>query len=448
MSTPERDIDISNARQALQSAANPEQGIQRTQGNAEVIYNALTRAWGMPSFKIGAAERATPTSAYRRKLASDPDTVVERYGTRSPFVTAATAGADYDTGNIEQNGQGRQTRDAMEALTASANPEDSRALVDETIIGDAAPIDVDPVIFNVLNNEVPELNIIEQVAQPGFSFKYNVISDRDAPIGMLSESEAAGDLEANFTPQSFTLSDETLDMKRQVGLFKVSDFSQRAMTSLDYMDPRETTLGQGTIAHNKFKVKQMYYGDPSVAAGDNSIEDADAYEGLAKIADDAGNSTDKSAVSSGILEDLLSELTDAVTNTGLTFDRARFLVSQQLYNEIYEEVTPTIRLDGYDADVEYGPQGISLSTEFGTAPITPTPNIRNYSGLTGVGSGSSTGDVFLIDELAVQFRQLAPMSTVPLGRTGLADRVSMFEYYTLVDRSQGNHTFWLQDYAI
>jgi hypothetical protein len=448
MSASDRDIDISNARQAIRTAANPESGIQRTQGNADLIYDALTRAWGMPSFKIGAAERATPTSAFRRKLANEPDEVEERYGTRSPFVTASTAGSEYDTGDIDANGQGRQTRDAMNALAESADPSNARALVDETIIGDAAPVDVDPVIFNVLNNEVPELNIIEQVAQPGFEFKYNVISDRDAPIGMLSESEAAGDLEDQFTPQSFTLSDETISMKRQVGLFKVSDFSQRAMTSLDYMDPRETTLGQGTIAHNKFKVKQMYYGDPSVGAGDQSIEDADAFEGLAKIADDAGNSEDKSDVSSGILEDLLDELTDAVVNTGLTFDRARFMVSQSLYNQLYDEQTPVIRIDGYEADVEYGPRGISLSTEFGTAPITPTPNIQAYGDLTGVGSNASLGDVFLIDELATQFRQLAPMSTVPLGRTGLADRVSMFEYYTLVDRSQGNHTFWLQDYDI
>jgi hypothetical protein len=56
--------------------------------------------------------------------------------------------------------------------------------------------------------------------------------------------------------------------------------------------------------------------------------------------------------------------------------------------------------------------------------------------------------VFLIDEMAIQFRQLAPMSTVPLGRTGLADRIAMFEYYTLLDRSQGNHTYWFQDYDI
>lgn len=446
MSTTQDSPDLTGVRDEIADVANPENAANMTRDKAERIHHALTTAWGMPQVPISrAGDLGVPVSALRRKFANEPEWVKERYGVEHPFVAAAVPGTEFDA---ESSDASERTTRAVESVMSATEPETERALVDEGVVGAAAPVDVDPLIFNVLNNEVPELNIIDTVAQPGFQFKYNVISDRDAPIGMLSETEAAGDLESQFTPQSFTLSDETISMKRQVGLFKISDFTQRAMTTLEYMDPRETTLGQGAIAHNKFKVKQMYYGDPSVGAGDQSIEDGDAYEGLAKIADDAGNSVDKSTVASGFLEDLLSELTDVVTSTGLTFDRARFMVSQQFYNQIYEEQTPVIRIDGYEADVEYGPRGISLSTEFGTAPITPTPNIRNYSGLTGVGSGSDVGDVFLIDELAVQFRQLAPMSTVPLGRTGLADRVSMFEYYTLVDRSQGNHTYWFQGYDI
>jgi len=446
MSATDRNIDLSTAREDIRDAADTESAVNMTRTKAETIHHALTTAWGMPQVPINrAGETGVPVSAFRRYLHDNPEEVKERYGTERPFATAAAIGQEYDSDTTEAD---TRTRAAIDALRQSVDADNERAIVDETVVGAAAPVPVDPVLFNVLNNEVPELNVITEIAQPGFEFKYNVISDRDAPVGMLSESEAAGDLEDQFTPQSFTLSDDTISMKRQVGLFKISDFSQRAMTTLDYMDPRETTLGQGTIAHQKFKVKQMYYGDPSVGAGDQSVEDGDAFEGLAKIADDAGNSIDKSGVSSGILEDMLDELTEVVTTTGLTFDRARFMVSQQLYNAIYDEVTPTIRLDGYDADVEYGPQGIALSTEFGTAPITPTPNIRNYADLTGVGSDSDPGDVFLIDEMAVQFRQLAPMSTVPLGRTGLADRVSMFEYYTLVDRSQGNHTYRLAGYDI
>jgi len=433
----------------IRESLNPDAGMTRER--AEKIHKALTRAFGLPEVTIGpGGERGVPTTALKRKFANDPEWVEERYGTRHPFVAMATAGQDYteerESGTVGESQTTRAIDSVMDARETT--PDGERALVDNGVIGAAAPVDVDPMIWEVERSAAPELSIVQSVAQPGFSFKYNVIKDRDSPIGMLSEAEAAGDLEDQFTPQSFTLSDETKDMKRQVGLFKVSDFSQRAMETLQYMDPRETTLGQGVISHQLFKAKQLFYGDPSVGAGDNSIEDTEAFEGLAKIAADASNVKDKSTVSSGILEDLLDELTTATLNSGLTWDRARFMVSQQLYNKIYEEATPTIRLDGYDADVEFGPQGISLSTEYGTAPITPAPNIRNYSGLTGVGSTSGTGDVFLIDELAVQFRQLAPMSTIPLGRTGLADRVAMFEYYTLVDRSQGEHTYRFEGYDI
>jgi len=246
MSTTQ-DIDLSTAGDDIRDLADPENAANMTRTKAERIHHALTTAWGMPELPISrSGEMGVPISAVRRKFANEPETVKERYGTKYPFVAASVVGQEYERDSTEADAA---TTRAVESLHESVDPDSQRALVDEGVIGAAAPIEVDPVLFNVLNNEVPELNIIEQIAQPGFQFQYNVISDRDTPIGMLSESEAAGDLESSFTPQSFTLSDETLSMKRQVGLFKVSDFSQRAMTTLDYMDPRETTLGQGTIAH-------------------------------------------------------------------------------------------------------------------------------------------------------------------------------------------------------
>jgi hypothetical protein len=154
---------------------------------------------------------------------------------------------------------------------------------------------------------------------------------------------------------------------------------------------------------------------------------------------------DKTGTTSGYLEDLLDFLTQQVTTSGLSFGRARFLVSLQFYNKVYDELTPTIRLDGYDADVEYGPQGLALGHERGSVPITPCDNIRDYQAeSSGVASNSTNGDVFLIDENAVQFRQLAPMSSMPLGRVGLAERAAIFEYGALVDKSLGEHTHRLR----
>jgi hypothetical protein len=420
------------------------------QGQAtDNVYRGLTTKYGLPEVIVGrGGQLGVPTSALKRKAAEEPEWLEDRYGTRHPFLAAAMAGPEFDA---DTESAGTRTTDAIRSVIDAESNE--RALIDNTIIGDAAPVEVDPVIVDVQRSAAPELDVIQSVAQPGFTYQYNVISNRDSPVGFLSESEAAGDLESQFTEQSFTLSDETVSHTRQVGLVKVSDFSQRAMETLEYMDPRETALGQAVISHTLQQARALFYGDPDQAAGDRSIEDGDAPRGLARFAEQAGNTTSKSAVSSGFMEDLLDELTTKIQNSGLTWDRARFFVSPFMYNALYEEATPVVRLDGYDADVEFGPQGIALSSEQGTVPITPAPNIRSYSGFAGLASSSDPGDVFLIDELAIQKRQLAPMSTVTLGRTGLADRVALFEYYSFVDKSLDtansvSHTEYYQAYDI
>lgn len=410
---------------------------------AKRIYNGLTTQWGLPETLIGEGGRTgVPTSTLKQKAANEPEFLQERYGDENFFLKAMAAGPRY-----------QQSTESVRALEEASTrtvptPDGKRALVDESIVGAATPIEVDPRIVDIQRRAAPVLDIVQTQAQPGFKAQYNIISGRDDPVGFLSEAEAAGDLESQFSPQSFNLDTSTKDMKIQVGLVKVSDFAQRAEQTLDYMDLRQTSLGQAMIAQALQKARGFFYGDPSVAAGDQSIEDADAYEGMAKIFDKAGNSMDKSTVSSGFLQDLLDEVTVQTENTGLTWDRARYLVSPRFYNAVYDEVTPVVRMDGYDADVEYGPQGLAIGTEMGSVQISPCPNIRSYSGFSGVGANSDPGDVFLIDEMAFQYRQLAPTSTVPLGRTGLADRVAMFEYGTPIDKAHGNHGLWLQGYDI
>jgi hypothetical protein len=415
-----------------------------TDNNARTIYDTLLRAMGLPEVPIERGRVGVPVSHIQDKLldsheqhADDPDTETraeQQFGTRSPFAAAAAAGAGY------------QDVDESERI-APVESMSERAAIDYSVVGAASPVEVDPRLVDIQRSAAPVLSVITTQAQAGFEAQYNIIDNRNDPIGMVSEAEAAGDI-SSLSEGDFSLETENKRMKIYLDQARISDYSQRAEDTLNYMDLSETTLGQRTIAHALFKAKQIFYGDPSVGAGDRSIEDDDAYEGMAKIFDDASNSIDKSTVSSGFLEDMLDEVTVQVTNTGLMWDSARFLVSPQFYNAIYDEVTPTVRLDGYDADVEYGPQGLAIGTEQGSVEITPCDNIRSYGGLSGVGSNSDVGDVFLIDERATQFRQLAPFSTVPLGRTGLADKVAMFEYGTLIDKAHGNHGLWLQQYDI
>jgi len=300
-------------------------------------------------------------------------------------------------------------------------------------------------IIDVQRSNAPILDTIPSVAQPGFTAQYNVFDGRTLNGGYMTESDAA-DLSDN-TGSEFSVTTATKDMKIMVEPLNVSDFSQRAEETLDYMNLMNTTMGQVMKGIFLRKAKTYLYGDPD-GGGTGEHESTETFEGLASFAEGT-NTVNKTDVSGGLLEDMLAYLTDEVTSSGLTFGRGHYLVSPQFYQEIYGEVTPTIRLDGYDADVEYGPQGIALGNGRNSVPITPLPNIKDYSSdSSGVGSDSTNGDVFLYDEDSLQFRQLAPMSTVPLGRLGLADRAAIFEYGTLIDKSQGAHTHRLRYGAV
>lgn len=424
----------------------------QTHENAKKAFDAIVEGWDLPRTYIGDGQTGIPLSQFKQAVweshrstspTDDEETLTERrYGTRHPFIGAMLVGREYDPGN----GEARDAN-ALFEHTRDATPEDQRALVDDGIVKDASPIEVDPMIIDIQRSNAPILDVIQAVAQPGFQAQYNVFDGRTLNDFFLTESEAA-DLTDN-TGSEFSLQTETKDMRIIATLINVSDFSARAEQTLDYMDLMDTTVGQVMKEIFITKAKTYVYGENG-AAGSGLHEDSNGFDGLAKFAADADNVNDKTGINSGFLEDVLDYLTDQTTTSGLTFGRSRVLCSPQMYNAIYDEVTPVIRLDGYDADVEYGPQGIAIGHERGSVPITPVPAIRDVqSSSSGVGSNSTNGDVFIFDEQAVQYRQLAPMSSVSLGRDGLSEKVGIFEYGTLIDKSletsgPGGHTHRLR----
>lgn len=422
-------------------------GGSRNNQKGEAIYRTIVDGWDLPESYIGGGMRGVNLTdlkkAWHREWReisphSEDKTTLERlYGTRHPFLAAALIGTEYEPGS----GKARDA-DRIFTHTRDAKPDSQRALVDDGIVKAASPVEVDPMIVDIQRSNAPILDIIPAVAQPGFTAQYNIFDGRTLNDFFVTEADAA-DLTDN-TGSEFSITTTTTDMKIMATLLNVSDFSQRAEETLDYMNLMDTTVGQVMKEYFLVKAKAFLYGDPN-GGGTGEHEDSNGFEGLASFASTGSNVVDKTAVSGGFLEDMLDYLTDQVTSSGLTFGRARFLVSPQFYNQIYDEVTPVVRIDGYDADVEYGPQGLAIGHERGSVPITPVDNIRDYqSESSGVGSNSTNGDVFLIDEDSIQYRQLAPTSTVPLGRLGLADRAALFEYGTLIDKSQGNHTHRLR----
>ena len=415
------------------------QGGSTTRSKADRIFDGLVAGWGMPETRVGAdAVRGSNISLVRDMAVEDDwrdnetETWLERnYGAKRPFLAGAAAVTDEDD----------------HAATRAYESMQERATVDATTQGikGASPVEVDPEIVETLRSRAPIVQRVTHQAQAGFQTQYNIVSDRSDPLGMVNESTAV-DLSGE-TPQDFTLSTETKDMEIYVDLVEISDFTARAEDTLNYMDVMETTLGQRTVEHALFKARQFYYGDPSVGGGSGSVEDSNAYEGLVKLADDASGSyvIDKSGVSSGFLPDIKDELTTVVENTGLTYDAARIAVSPSMFDSLENEADAVVRLDGYDDDVAYGGRSISIKG----VEVFEDPNIRNYSGLgSALTGGGDNGDVFIYDSRNVQFRELAPLSTMPLGAVGLGDRAALFEYGRLISKSQGEHIRVLQEYDI
>jgi hypothetical protein len=433
MSTENLPDDPTEMHQAIDNALF---GGTKTTQKAQTAYDGIIKGWDLPETYIGDGQQGVPISRFKDSLYeshqenafTEDETLAERlYGTKHPFMAASLTGPKYDKGD------GVRDADSLVEHINSATAENERALIDEGIVGAAAPIEVDPMIVDIQRSNAPILDIIPSVAQPGFKAQYNLFTGRTLEDWYMSEADAS-DLSDNDA-SSFTLGTETKDMKIGATVLDVSDFSQRAMSSLDYMNVMDTTVGQVMRAIFLTKAQTWLYGDPD-GGGTGLHESQYAHDGLASFAADAGQVVDKTGTTSGFLEDILDYITQQTQSSALTFGNTSVLVSPAFYNQIYDEVTPVVRLDGYDADVEYGPQGLAIGHERGSVPIRPVDGIRDYqASSSGVGSNSTTGDVFIYHEPSIQYRQLAPMSTVPLGALGLADRSAIFEYGTLVDKS-------------
>lgn len=420
--------------------------------DARDLFDTLVRAWGIPIKEtkdgtLGDLSRA-------REMARDPEAVEELYGTRHPFLAATIAGEGYERGQDE----------AVDALIErSAEPDGERAAIDQSVVQAATPIEVDPGIVDIQPSAAPLLDYVVQEAQAGFTAQYNIISGRNTPVGRTDESDAI-DLTDN-SDGDFTLDTDTEEMGIYVDRVTLSDFTQRAEDSLGYMDVEETTLGQRATVYFRYIAGEMVYGDPDVGKSDGSIQDTNASYGMARLAqladsnlsDGVSHVVDKSGLSiSGDqprLTDLKSEVTNLVTNTGAEYGTLRAICGPEAFDTFENEANSVVRLSSFDEDLSFGGRQINIKQD---VPLTEVRAVGrdthggfayNETGDTPAGNlDIAPGDVLIYDERAFRHRQLAPLSTVPLGRRGLADEAAMFAYSANIDKSHGSHLKFLQAY--
>lgn len=425
----------------------------KSNDQARELYDTLVRSWNLPEkgTKDGTLGDLDAARTLAREMSADEWR--EAYGHERPFLAGALAGEQYERGQDE-------AVDAM--LERAAQPDDQRAAIDASVVQAASPIEVDPEIVSILDDAAPLLDLVTMEAQPGFTAQYNIISDRNQPVGRTDEADAI-DLTSN-SDGDFTLDTKSRDMSIYVDRVTLSDFTQRAEDSLGYMDVEETTLGQRTAVYGRYTAGELVYGDPDVGKSDGSIQDTNATFGMARLAqladanisDGVSHEVDKSAISTSgdtpRLDDLKSEITNLVTNTGATYDSLRAITGPENFDTFENEANSVTRLSGYDEGINFGGRQINVKgvplTEVRAVGRTEHGGFSyNQTGDTPAGNFDiNTGDVIVYDESTFRHRQLAPLSTVPLGRRGLADEAAMFAYSANIDKSHGSHLKFLKAY--
>ena len=322
---------------------------------------------------------------------------------------------------------------------------------DEGLVGEHTPLVFDPEVFQVLTEEAPALMEVPVVGQEGYKAVVRRIDDRDEPIGFMSEGDSLdlSNFNASQSDPKRLEEDETI----WGDLVEVSDFSQEATAHDQGFAPlRETALGERLIEAAQNREKILLYGEPTTDHTERgSPYHEEGYPGLSTYSDRAGNTEDKSGVSSNFGEDIKAEMVE-LEQAGIGFNRSEALIfaSHTMVDTLENEVEGRRRYAPESDEAVFGfPQ-----VRIGGVPVIPTHNITPHTYGDGSGTEPSEitrgdeGDVFLTTRRATQIRALAPLMTVPLAKNGLSETVALTEFATAVERANGQHTKHLQGYAV
>lgn len=299
------------------------------------------------------------------------------------------------------------------------------------------PLVFDPEIVSIRKQNAPLLDVIPEEGQEGFDAVYNIVDSREDPLGYVSESDAV-DL-SNNTPSDIGFAKDSTDMVIYTDLVEISDFSQEA--AAHYMNVEDTTLGEKVAQHAQRKAQQILYGDTSQDTGTGYIGDANGYDGLKKIAEDASNDIDKSGVSSNFVKDIKSVVREMRQDENVNVNNLVIATSHEFFDVLENEADfDNLRTDPSDQSVNVGLNQLSI----GGVPVIPTHNVDSFT--DGSYTPGDPGDVFIMSTRTARFRALMPMSMVPLAKNGLAETVALAEFGAFIEKSQGNFVRWLKAY--
>ncbi|AXR81502.1 hypothetical protein [Natrarchaeobaculum sulfurireducens] len=407
----------------------------------QAFKNAWTRdPYGVPAVRKDGDKDLTPTLQNLEKQIYADEDELEAMGLddQRPFK-----------GMVARSLQAARSADTP---TAAATKEvvsemEARGVVDAEVAENSTPLVFDPEVLDIQKTEAPlAAGRLPTEGQEGYRAVYNVIDDRDDPIGYVSEGESANVLD---DARGMSMERGEVDMAIYVDTAAITDFSAQA--AAHYVDLEDLTLGARVAEHAQLKEQTVLYGDTSVDAEDGGPGDANAYDGLATIFDEADNAEDKSGFDpsaedddKALVNDVKAEINEILqSEKNVSRGDLEVWTSYTVVDRMESELTNIARHDTDQDTVAYGHDGITING----VPVVPSHNVDEHD-IGAEDPVGDEGDVFIVNTRSVRFRQLAPLSSIPLGTRGLADEVAMFEYGALIARAEGQWGRYLQAYDV
>jgi len=398
----------------------------RRSGSAKQVFEASWKSQGWPAGYTDGGTEVTPS---RQRLVQ-----VDRDGN----LTEKSRQKIKDSDGFELDDfKGKTVKHIQKVQDGDM---DTKAM-DSGATQNFTPLVFDPEIVSIQKQEAPLVDLLPEEGQEGFKAVYNVISDRDAPIGYISESDAV-DLKNN-TESDITFSKSEVDMTIFADRLAISDFSQEA--AAHYMNLEDTTLGERVAEHAQRKEQQILYGDPTQDTQTGFLGDAEGFQGLSQFASDAGNDVSKTGVSSGFIDDIKSEVRSLQADENVNINNLVIVTSPEFFDILETNADfDNLTTDPDTATVNVGLQNLNIAG----VPVLMTHNIQSYtdSGNGTTYSPGSKSDVFIMSTRTARFRSLMPMSMVPLSKAGLSEDMALAEIGALIEKSEGNFIRYLENY--
>lgn len=401
---------------------------------------AFASAWEKNGIKtVRAVKDNGLTPAYNKgalaeRLAMDAKEVEETFGDSDPLGGKVYKNAAaYELKAQRAGDREGMSKEAFKSIEQKVGGN----VVDTGISEDATPLVFDAEVLQLLKQNAPHaFGRLTRRGQEGHQVVFNNINSREDPAGYGTEADSANLQDLN---KDFGFETPRVDLSLYMDAAAVTDFSAEA--SAHYMDISELAVGARLAEYAQLHEQTVFYGQPGLA-GDADLDagdtggpgDPNAFKGISQL-----YPADATSVTSNVGEHIKGQIRDLL-QSDFAVNPADLEVwcSWALFDELENELRGDhgrFAIDVDNLNLDWG----NYELEAGGVPIVPGHNIDSHD-FTNPADGSTytvgdPNDVFIVNTATLEYRELLPMTTIPLAQRGASDEVGMVEFGTLIERS-------------